>query len=395
MRVIFPFVFITQILLSASAAAGTLESDFQNPPRKAGVRCWWWWLNSNVTKEAITKDLEAMHDKGFSGAMIFDAGTELRWGPDRDVPNGPMFSGSEWTELFLHALREAKRLDLELGLSIQSGWNLGGPYVTLDDKAKQITSSEIQVQGPAQINQKLPVPKSNYNYYRDICVLAYPRKVVEGLSFKISASSAQSKFPVTNITNGTYWVSVGQKSGEGPTVDSPEWIQFTFEDTVNISGLNISGRKGYGPKVCRLQTVDTRQKSDTFKLKEGDNTLSFDAIKGKIIRIIFEDSYDPRFPVSPRNVQVVSAHLLDKDGKVLTAGPATSRKPISHLTAKSGARELGGSAPDCRFLLNDHPSVDGEEDALLKDIIDLRRDKGVVEYNPVYRIILYDSLIPT
>ena len=383
MRAIYSFVFITLIFLSAIAAAGTLKSDFQDPPRKVGVRCWWWWLNSNVTKEAITKDLEAMHDKGFSGAMIFDAGTELRWGPDRNVPNGPMFSGPEWTELFLHALKEAKRLDLELGLSIQSGWNLGGPYITLDDKAKQITSSELQVQGPAQVNQKLPVPKSNYNYYRDICVLAYPRKVFEGLPFKISASSAQSKFPVTNITNGTYWVSVGQKSGEGPTVDSPEWIQFTFEDTVNISGLHISGRKGYGPKVCRLQAVDTRQKSDTFKLKDGDNTLSFDAIEGKIIRIIFEGSYDPRFPDSPRNVQVVSAQLLAKDGKGLTASPTASRKPISHLTAKSGARELGGSAPDCRFLLNDHPSVDGEEDALLKDIIDLTHtlsDNGTMNW---------------
>jgi len=228
-------------LISLSALrAGSLEADFRNPPRQAGVRCWWWWLNSNVTKEAITRDLEAMHDKGFSGAMIFDAGTELRWGPDKNVPNGPMFSGPRWTELYLHALEEAKRLGLELGLSIQSGWNLGGPFVTLDDKAKQITWSEVQVEGSARIEQILPIPKSNYDYYRDICVLAYPEKV------------------------------------------------------------------------------------------------------------------------------------------------GITRKPISHLTAKSGARELGGSAPDCRFLLNDHPSVDGEEDALLKDIINVT-DKiskdGLLEWN--------------
>ena len=120
-----------------------------------------------------------MHDKGFSGAMIFDAGTELRWGPDENPPNGPMFSSPEWTELYLHALKEAKRLDLELGLSIQSGWNLGGPFVTLDDKAKQITWSEVQVEGAANlIEKKLPVPKSNYDYYRDICVLAYPAKQI-------------------------------------------------------------------------------------------------------------------------------------------------------------------------------------------------------------------------
>jgi hypothetical protein len=228
MRTVFSYFLAGLMLLSTLAAADTLESDFRNPPRSVGVRCWWWWLNSNVTKEAITRDLEAMHDKGFSGAMIFDAGTELRWGPDDNVPNGPMFSGPKWTELYLHALNEAKRLGLELGLSIQSGWNLGGPFVSLDDKAKQITWSEVQVEGPARVDQKLPVPKANYTYYRDICVLAYPEK--------------------------------GLTSGK-------------------------------------------------------------------------------------------------------------PRKPISHLAAKSGARELGGSAPDCRFLLNDHPAVEGEEDALLEEIV--------------------------
>lgn len=47
-----------------------LKSHFQNPERFYGVNCWWWWLNGNVTKEAITKDLEAMKSKNFQGAMI-------------------------------------------------------------------------------------------------------------------------------------------------------------------------------------------------------------------------------------------------------------------------------------------------------------------------------------
>lgn len=210
-----------------------LKENFNSPNANSGPRCWWWWLNSNVTKEAITRDLEAMHDKGFSGAMIFDAGTELNWGPDKNPPNGPMFSSPEWVELYLHALNEAQRLDLEIGLSIQSGWNLGGPGVSLDDKAKQICWSEIQLEGTASIKQKLPVPKSNYDYYRDVCVLAYPNK------------------------------------------------------------------------------------------QDAEDTLG------------------------------------------------STRKPISNLKAKTGARELGGSAPDCRFLLNDNPSVEGEQDAKLIEIIDI------------------------
>jgi len=221
-----------------SAGADFSADDFRNPPREAGVRCWWWWLNSNVTKEAITRDLEAMHGKGFSGAMIFDAGTELRWGPDANPPNGPQFAGPEWTELYLHALNEAKRLDMKIGLSIQSGWNLGGPSVSLEDKAKQITWAETRIEGGQRVKTKLPVPKSNYKYYRDICVLAWP--------------------------------------------------------------------------------------------------------------------------VKQRNRGLLG----------------NTSRPIRDLTAKSGAKELGGSAPDCRFLLDDVPATEGEEDTRLKEIVNITGHLG-------------------
>ena len=347
-----------------------LESGFKKPPREAGVRCWWWWLNSNVTREAITRDLEAMHDKGFSGAMIFDANGSNQRG-NANVPNGPMFGGPEWTELYLHALREAKRLGLEIGLSIQSGWNLGGPRVTLDDKAKQLAFSEVAVDGPAQINRKLPLPKSNYEYYRDICVLAYPRKKTQGLPYRLSASSAQPNHPVENITGDGFWVSGSTESGKGPTRQSPEWIEFAFEEKVAVAALKISGRAGYGPKLCRLEAVDTGKKSGSFKLKDGENAISFDAIDGKQMRIIFEDAYDPKFPNSPRNVQLAGAQLLDKNGKGLTPGAGGAGRPISNLTLKTGVKELGMSAPDCRFLLDDHPAVPGEEDARLDEIVDV------------------------
>ena len=220
--------FIFLVFLSTVLTAATLQEDFQTPTQEAGVHCWWWWLNGNVTQEAITKDLEAMRDKGFRGAYIFDAGTELGWGPDAPVPAGPVFASPPWTGLYLHALKEAQRLGLELGLSIQSGWNLGGPNVTDDFAAKKLVWSEIQIKGPTSYSQKLPVPGSKNNYYQDICVLAYP-----------------------------------------------------------------------------------------------------------------------------------AGH---------SENPNTSREPIRDLALKSGFKELGGSAPDTRFLLEDRPSVPGEEDTLLRDI---------------------------
>ncbi len=102
-----------------------LKANFQNPSNESGINCWWWWLNGNVTKAAITKDLEAMKSRNFHGAMIFDAGGHNQRG-NKDIPEGPLFGSDEWNELFVFALDEAKRLGLEMGFNIQSGWNLGG-----------------------------------------------------------------------------------------------------------------------------------------------------------------------------------------------------------------------------------------------------------------------------
>ncbi|WP_266366441.1 glycosyl hydrolase [Tellurirhabdus rosea] len=151
------------------------EESFKAPPRSSGIRCWWWWLNGNVTKEAITRDLEEMKAKGFSGACLFDAGGAEQRG-NAQVPEGPLFGSPAWRELYRHAVREAERLGLVLSLSIQSGWNLGGPDITPAEAAKHLTWSEVTVKGPMTFRQALPLPKSKDDYYRDITVLAFGKK---------------------------------------------------------------------------------------------------------------------------------------------------------------------------------------------------------------------------
>lgn len=153
--------------------ADLAEAAFRTPPQEAGPRCFWWWLNGNVTKEAITRDLEAMRDKGFSGALVFDAGGAEQRG-NAQVPAGPTYMTPEWIELFEHAVSEADRLNLELSLNIQSGWNLGGPVVTPDIAAKTLTWSETRTAGPGPWRGQLPEPPAREGYYVDIAVLAMP-----------------------------------------------------------------------------------------------------------------------------------------------------------------------------------------------------------------------------
>ena len=160
-------------LISLPASADTLEADFKTPPHSSGIRAFWWWLNSNVTKEAITRDLEEMKDKGFNGAMIFDADGSSQHG-NKKAPTGPVFGGPKWTELFVHACQEAKRLDLELSLNIQSGWNLGGPKVTEEEATQELVWSKISVEGGTAIEQVLGLPVEAEAFYRDVVVLAVP-----------------------------------------------------------------------------------------------------------------------------------------------------------------------------------------------------------------------------
>ena len=80
--------------------ADDLDRGFRDPPHSAGIRAFWWWLNGNVTAEAITRDLEQMKAKGFNGALIFDADGSSQRG-NTPVPAGPVFAGPEWTALFV------------------------------------------------------------------------------------------------------------------------------------------------------------------------------------------------------------------------------------------------------------------------------------------------------
>lgn len=170
---------ITACLVSvANSNAGpeSLETGWTNPPVAARARAYWWWLNGNVTKGAITRDLEEMKAKGWGGALICDADGASQDGND-PVKHGPTFLTPEWRELYRHALGEADRLGLEMSLNIQSGWNLGGPMVTAEDAAKKLVWSEVQASGPTRFEQRLPEPKSRDGFYRDLFVVVFPRPI--------------------------------------------------------------------------------------------------------------------------------------------------------------------------------------------------------------------------
>jgi hypothetical protein len=167
-RPVLGLVVFAGLCTAASAAPGDLAEGFANPPDAAKPWAYWWWLDSYATRAGITKDLEEMQRQGVSGVLLFDAGE------GKGSPVGPVFMSPPWRELFKHAIREADRLGIEVGVNLCSGWDAGGTWVTPDLAAKWLVWSETQVQGPAAITKDLPKPEVRDNFYRDVAVVAYP-----------------------------------------------------------------------------------------------------------------------------------------------------------------------------------------------------------------------------
>src|SRR5512138_2557187 len=99
MKAIFSCLTIALLfpVIQCARGADRLAEGWTNPPTDARLRAYWWWLNGNVTKESITRDLEEMKAKGFGGALICDAGGASQDGNDQ-VPHGPTFLTPEWRD---------------------------------------------------------------------------------------------------------------------------------------------------------------------------------------------------------------------------------------------------------------------------------------------------------
>ncbi len=176
-----------QPLLSEETASpsldNSLEAAFVHPPDEARPGVYWYFMDGNRTREGMTRDLEAMKAAGMGHAIYLEV--------DVGVPRGPIdFLSKPWRELFVHAVREAERLGMEIILGSGPGWaGSGGPWVKPEQSMQHLTGQPVIVEGPAPFTGALPVAPPHrpffgevpeelkeawQTYYRDVAVLAFP-----------------------------------------------------------------------------------------------------------------------------------------------------------------------------------------------------------------------------
>ena len=160
---------VTVLLLVAGAvAADPREDAFRTPPSEARPLTWWHWLNGNITKGGITRDLESIKQAGLGGCYLFNCGGKH---PAGDV----RFMQPRWLEMMDHTVREAERLGLKFGVHNCDGFSQsGGPWITPETSMKEMTWTAVDAEGPKAFDGVLAQPETKEGFYRDIAIVAFP-----------------------------------------------------------------------------------------------------------------------------------------------------------------------------------------------------------------------------
>ena len=242
---------------SQSSLTG-LREGWENPPQEARARVWWHWMNGNITKEGIRKDLEWMKRVGLGGVHNFDAAMQT---PDI-VEKRLIYMDEGWQDAFAYAVRTADSLGLEFTVASAPGWSsTGGPWVEPKDAMKRLVWRTVEVEG-GRVDTSFPEPFSNagafqngpqagrgtgadIEFYEDVAVIAV--KIPEGqksaaeLGAKVTSSGGSFTLEQLNdgdIANGSLLPS-DEKNGFA-------WIQYEYPEEVTIRTITLTGAGGGG-----------------------------------------------------------------------------------------------------------------------------------------------------
>ena len=272
-----------------------LIDGFRNPPAASKPWCYWYWISDNISKEGITRDLEAMARIGIGEAFIGNIFQEA-------VPAGDVKVLSDrWWEMVEHAIREADRVGVNIGMFNCPGWSQsGGPWIKPEDAMRYLASSEVKVRGPSHFSQMLPVPQSPF---QDVAVLAYPAPKDDGDSLIRHAPKVTCVPAVDNaasLVDEKPETAMAFPAGAGVggnrfTIDIQTEKPFTVRHlslTPFISPwaaqceLLVSTSKGF--KAIRSFRFDrSNMKKHVGPMPRGPVTISFPAISAKHFRLVF------------------------------------------------------------------------------------------------------------
>jgi len=304
----------------SAALDDPLSAGFRDPPNSARPRVWWHWLNGNVTKDGIAKDLDWMKRVGIGGLQNFDVGLTQQVIVDQKLD----YMTPAWKGAFRFAAATADRLGLEMTIASSPGWSeTGGPWVQPRDAMKKLVWSDTTIAGGKHFHGRLPDPpqvtgdylslaraNQQTRFYGDALVLAFPQ--------------ISSSIPAPDIRTGTgEAIDAGalgdddlasavtvRSSGEGgpPAV----LVSYRMPQTMRSATLfvrnagSIFAPSQYSAALEVRRAGEWRPIADA-KLGQVPTTIAFDPVSAREFRISFRRNAPGARPLA--SVQLADLRL--------------------------------------------------------------------------------------
>ncbi|MBA4852690.1 glycosyl hydrolase [Emticicia sp. BO119] len=160
---------------------------------------YWWWMGSAVTKEGIRQNLQEYAKAGFGGMHIIPIygvkGEESKFLP---------FLSKEWLGMLDFTLKEAKKNNLGIDLTLGTGWPFGGKNVSTQDAAQAF--KVIEKDGKytltfAPTNQKV---KRAAPGGEGLVVDPFNKAAIERYLQTFNVAFGEKKYPVRAFYNDSY-----------------------------------------------------------------------------------------------------------------------------------------------------------------------------------------------
>ncbi|AJR04520.1 glycoside hydrolase family 2 [Siansivirga zeaxanthinifaciens CC-SAMT-1] len=227
-----------------------VKSNFTKSANDNTIWCYWYWINDDISKDGITKDLEAMKKAGIGCALIGNIN------PAHEDGKVPMLSEDWWSHM-VHAVVEGKRIGVDIGVFNCPGWSQsGGPWVDYTKAMRYLTYSETKVSGGKKLSIQLEKPKDEF---QDTHTFAFKYSAIEKrstqfISTKITTNWNDVDVAVLNDGNKEADTSFEPKKGELLE------ISFELSEAITARSIAITPSQAFKCNMTLMAVVDGKEK---------------------------------------------------------------------------------------------------------------------------------------
>ena len=282
-------------LMMGCATTDKRETEFVTPPSSVQTGTYWYWIDGNVTKEGVEKDLEAMKAAGINRAFMANIG-----GTGTGDPNAQYrveFMSDEWWDITRAALKKATELGIDIGIFNSPGWSQsGGPWIKANQTMRYLNSSRTVVKGPGRVTVKLPQPADEFE---DVKVVAFPNPTPAGTvltTANAGITSAPMMGDLTAMTDGDNATDVRFTTNGEYVIEINPQGEFTarsivvrpapapINTDVELQAMDADGRY---QTVSRFNINRTRDWKKVGFDPYADVAMSFDPVTSDSYRVVF------------------------------------------------------------------------------------------------------------